>query len=464
MHFVSDADFTEANVLKIASVPDQTPAPPVETVPDDYRLGVVFVIDTTISMKPFIDATREAIESFYTRFAASPHARQVSYGVIGFRNSLARAPRIEYLTHSYLKLEPDQRPDDVLRAIAAVEEAPASTGPQLEEDVYAGVLDAIDDIDWAPFAGRLVVLITDTGPLLQDDRYRSLDLEARELFELARSRDIALHTLFLEPTREKRQRSAYQEMLALARPELQLLSTGYASDKAARFSAIVESREDQFSEVVTQLTEVAYANVAQSLADQQAALASERDEASRRLRFDTLAMRLAYLGRREGTQAPSVIEGWLPDRSLEDPNNVAVEVRILLTKDQLSTLHDVVARIITAGRAAQLDPTSFFERVRGALATMAREPGRLVTTEFGTLDKAAAEYIEGLPYRSELLGIDEDRWVRMSPTDQRELLERLETKLKLFDRFHDDPSLWTALYEGAPPGETVFPMPLSALP
>jgi hypothetical protein len=44
------------------------------------------------------------------------------------------------------------------------------------------------------------------------------------------------------------------------------------------------------------------------------------------------------------------------------------------------------------------------------------------------------------------------------------ILDRLRGRLRLFESIANDPTNWTALYEDAPPGETVYAMPLGFLP
>jgi serine/threonine-protein kinase PpkA len=72
--------------------------------------------------------------------------------------------------------------------------------------------------------------------------------------------------------------------------------------------------------------------------------------------------------------------------------------------------------------------------------------------------------MDGLPYRSPLLDITPERWLNTSTVDQRVILDRLRSRLRLFERVHDDPANWTALYADAPPGEMVYAMPLGYLP
>jgi serine/threonine-protein kinase PpkA len=181
--------------------------------------------------------------------------------------------------------------------------------------------------------------------------------------------------------------------------------------------------------------------------------------------LDTLAMQLAYLGRLQDERAPDVFKAWIADRALEDTTKSAVEVRLLITKNQLNSLRDVLREIVDAGEATRTDSAAFFDQVRGALAAMARgEEGHLINAQFGTLGDALGEFMDGLPYRSPLLDITPERWLNTSTVDQRVILDRLRSRLRLFERVHDDPANWTALYADAPPGEMVYAMPLGYLP
>ena len=50
----------------------------------------------------------------------------------------------------------------------------------------------------------------------------------------------------------------------------------------------------------------------------------------------------------------------------------AVDVQVLMSKNELSTLRSVLASIIDQGERTRLDATQFFDRIRSALAVMAR--------------------------------------------------------------------------------------------
>jgi hypothetical protein len=142
-------------------------------------------------------------------------------------------------------------------------------------------------------------------------------------------------------------------------------------------------------------------------------------------------------------------------------------VRLLITKNQLSTLRDVIKSLVDAfegSRGAREDPSTLFSQLRSVVAAMARDPDKVVDAQFKTLGDALGEYLEGLPYQSEVMGLDEAAWAQMGGARQREIVDGLKSKLQLYQEFHNSPSQWVALWPGAPPGETVYAMPLDALP
>ena len=76
-------------------------------------------------------------------------------------------------------------------------------------------------------------------------------------------------------------------------------------------------------------------------------------------------MRLAYLGAQNDTQAPDVIRGWISDKAVEAPQALAVEPRLLITKNELATLAELLDNLIRLGEQSQGgdDAMNFFTEV-----------------------------------------------------------------------------------------------------
>ncbi len=157
-----------SKILKVASIPLginplQPQRPSREELLKRFKAGIVFVIDTTTSMGPYIDSTRGAIKHIYDTVAASEVGKRVDFGLIAFRDSLKLVPKLDYLTKTYVNLAPDQDPSQVIKDLADVKEATVSS-KGFDEDSMAGVNAAIKQVDWPKFDGRYIILITDAGP------------------------------------------------------------------------------------------------------------------------------------------------------------------------------------------------------------------------------------------------------------------------------------------------------------
>ena len=111
------------------------------------------------------------------------------------------------------------------------------------------------------------------------------------------------------------------------------------------------------------------------------------------------------------TAAPALFNAWLVDRDPCQPEERAVDVRVLLTRDQLSDLHDVLSRILERAEQGALAPQSFLDQLRGLAAIVSRDPQAVKRRPPGRGHELAdlgymREYIEDLPYQSEVMNLD----------------------------------------------------------
>ena len=64
------------------------------------------------------------------------------------------------------------------------------------------------------------------------------------------------------------------------------------------------------------------------------------------------AMQLEFLGRRGGTRAPEVVTSWVSDMDLVQPDTPSFQIAVLLTKNQLSDLHQRLKVILDQAQYA----------------------------------------------------------------------------------------------------------------
>ena len=107
-----------------------------------------------------------------------------------------------------------------------------------------------------------------------------------------------------------------------------------------------------------------------------------------------------------------------------------------------------------------------FTRLRSVAATMGADPNQLKqgsTTKVADLG-VLGEYLEDLPYHSEVLNLDEETWKGWDGLAQEKFIRNLSTKLRHYQRYNADVDRWVALAPGADSRDNVYPVPLEMMP
>jgi hypothetical protein len=454
----------EARLLEVISAPAQA-VPPTPADPDalrNYRGAVVFVVDTTISMGPYIERTREALKRVVDRIRDTAVRDNFRFGMVAFRDHMGGNPRLEYVTRMVSLPDLAEASDAILPRLSQLAEARESN-EGFDEDSLAGIKLALDEVPWQQYGGRFVILITDAGARDAKDPRGQTQMGPEEMRQLAQSeaKQVAIYAIHLK-TPEGRNNHARAE-----RQYRELTRFGAAGEL---YYPINEGNLNQFGQTVDGLTDALLAQVAAAVGRPIAGIRAPQSAAERRLSEQAeivgTAMRLSYLGRERQQTAPDVVRSFVLDQELNPadprPEKRPLDVRVLLTRNQLSDLATTLRNIIQAQAAARLSPESFFERVRAAAAVTARDPRRMA--EFQRLGGAFGEFLQDLPYQSQIMEFTQEEWNSMGAGRRTEIVNALEAKLRLFEEFNRQPSLWVSFDGGRNPGEAMYPVPLDALP
>ena len=184
------------------------------------------------------------------------------------------------------------------------------------------------------------------------------------------------------------------------------------------------------------------------------------------------ALRMRYLQRNEGGKIPNVFNAWLLDRDMRNPEKATLDVQVLLTRDQLSDLHDILKDVLETAEEGLLSPQNFLNELKSLAAPIARDPeqlGSTTATPAGEGNSLAdlgfmREYIEDLPYTAEVMSLSLQDWEAWPARQQIEFLHRLENKISYYRALHDHTDLWVSLDGGGVDGDSVFPVALEMLP
>ncbi|WP_426575646.1 vWA domain-containing protein (plasmid) [Xenorhabdus stockiae] len=436
-----------------------------------FSASVVFVIDSTISMGPYIERTKQAIEKIYQRIEKENLLGQVKFGLVAYRSNIAAVPGLEYDTKMYVDPNTVKDGQDFLTKVRDLKQAKVSSS-KVNEDAYAGIMTALDKVDWTKFGARYVILVTDAGALDGDDQLSSTRLDATQIRLEATYRGVALYTLHLKtPSGRKNHAFAenqYREMTLnafLHKPLYYPIDSGDVNN----FGTIV----DNLASAITGQIKTAWSGeetVGSALGANESYFGKNEVLTKGALLQDTAqlghAMRLAYLGNKQGTHAPSVFKSWISDRDLVNQNIPATEVKVLLTKSELSDLSEVMKKIVNSANEGLISPDDMFASLRSLAATMGNDPKQAKNKQATKLGEMGllGEYIEGLPYLSEVLSLDEETWKSWDGLEQERFIRRLNIKLNYYQRYNEDVDRWISLAPGSDPRDNVYPVPLENLP
>lgn len=307
-----DTPFEGTKLLEVASIdPGSAGDKPDANAPKDAkddgvpRTGIAMVIDTTISMKPYIDQSLNVVRAIFDSVAKDKLDDKVSFGIVAFRNSTKASPKLEYVTKVVSDFRDATKRDELEKALSGLEEAKASSH-SFNEDSLAGVKAALDQLNWQPYANRVLLLITDAGPLPLSDANASTSLDVQELADLAASRNIRL---VVAPRPHARLERATSTTPPKPTPRCPPCPAGKA--RTSRFRPRTPAKGSaSFAKAATGLSSALVSSVKQALAGKapvkpQEAPAQSPEERAKQIGEELgYAMQLEYLGKKQGTRAP----------------------------------------------------------------------------------------------------------------------------------------------------------------
>lgn len=429
-----------------------------------FKAALVFVIDSTISMQPYLDRTKKAIQTIYKRLEKEQLQDSVQFGLVSFRSSTKAVPGLEYVSRIFVKPGEANTEAEFTEKLRSLNQASVSSA-SFDEDSYAGVMTALNGVDWSGYGGRYIVLITDAGAITGSNKLSSTLLDSREIRVAAEQKGAAIYALHL--LTDSGQRNNNHQSAAAQYKDL----TFNAALQKPLYYPVNAGDVNSFGTMIDRLSD--------SIADQvklaaQGKLSAGSPEQERqgedKLAADTrllgYAMQLAFLGSTGNTATPEIIRGWIADRDLTHHNLPTATPVVLLTKQQLSDLKDVTTRILDSANEGMLSPDRMFEQLRNVAASLGRDPSQLSASgtqkiaELGLL----GEYLDDLPYKSRIQELDEDTWSSMGADEQNRTIEDLESKVRFYQQCNDDVDNWVSLTKGATPAEMVYAVPLEILP
>ncbi len=433
----------------------------------EFRIGVVFVMDTTISMAPFIERLHQTVKGFFDAFERYESAAFVSFGLVGFRDDTRPDPeRLEYVVEIFQPLDPEADARQVLTNVLQMKEATVPT-IGFEEDGLYGIRMAMAEMDWEAFDVRLIVFVTDASSRVGNDPHGATYETPETIAEYGRNNSMVIIPIhLLTPANQSNQDAAKAE-----RQYRTLSETGdLALDK---YIALNAESDQEFAQGLNTIADLAArgalnANAGQLISPEEMERSFEGSSSAvqqlgRAVANEIFRAQLESLATVGGGDAPSFLEGWAADRDLTDPDIRTLEVSVFLTRNQLSTLDRRLGLIVDAFRSGGDEPTVFFEKLQVLAAETSTDPDAPPIDDRNVVQTLLPSFLQILPYRSQVLRIDQNYWASISVAQRQEFIEDIEAKRRIYEDIFSQTNLWRD-FGSDDPGLSATPVRLTNLP
>lgn len=428
---------------------------------EDLAIDVVFVMDTTRSMQPYIDMTRDAVRSMVQATGDRLQDR-VRFGLVGYRDALVAAPALEYTSRNFT---PELVDAGALIGILGSEASATPAGSlDYAEEVFAGV-DAGLRSQWRPGALRFMVLVGDAS---SHPRGHAQNTTGKDETDLRRELDdAAVHLIALHLQDERA-----AEDHARAVEQFGHLARVRGSDAQQALVEVNAFREGDFQGAVASVVNGIATRFEQSLAlrslpppppmpdygaDMDAAAQGEIAMA----RVWEAAL-IEYLGK--GARPPKDIVAWAMDRDLLNPADTALEVRVLVTREQLSSLVLALDRVLQAFKKAEMSQGEFFDALQSVSGQTLKRPEDIGRAQNLAETGLLPAFIQSLPYRSDILSLSDEMYASLTAEQRVQLEWGLQAKLAQYRAINEQVDAWHRLNESDPASELVHPLHIDYLP
>lgn len=188
-------------------------------------VDVVWVMDTTNSMMPYILQTLKVVEDASKQISANTElAETIRFGFWGYRDSL-EIPGIDYNVNNYTT--DLQAIDEFIPTLQAVNVTTVGS-EGYAEDVFSGIASAVNETNWTPDAIRLVILVGDAPAHETDHKWNASGQNQDTLRIIANDRNISIFSIHIKD-------SEAEKFHELTEEQFRTLSSNRGVDSGAAY-------------------------------------------------------------------------------------------------------------------------------------------------------------------------------------------------------------------------------------
>ena len=101
-----------------------------------FSAAVVFVVDASISMDPYINRTRDVIKQVSEQIEKENLGKQVKFGLVGFRSSTKAVPGLEYVSKMFVDPSTVKDTQDFLQKAVELKQAKVKSLAKIHLPVF----------------------------------------------------------------------------------------------------------------------------------------------------------------------------------------------------------------------------------------------------------------------------------------------------------------------------------------
>ena len=424
-------------------------------------IDLVFVMDMTRSMQPFIDRTKQTLTELARTVASKNVKQKMRFGLVGYRDNASKIPALEFTVKNFT---PDLLEVDPFVALLEGE-AKATTFGSVDypEEIYAGIEMGLASA-WNEGSLRFIYLVGDASAHEANHEQSTTGKDANVLSLAAKDTNVhilAVHLLDprmpLDHDLAKKQFSTLSRIEGSEESALVQIQT----DDEQSFANVIENSAKVIFDVITQAQSgaVITAGGDTSAGDKDKDVGTVAKQKMDKL-MDTALVE--YLGRE--ANPPKDIIVWAVDRDLTNPAIRSLNVRVLINKAQLSDLINAIDQVTQAMARAQVSQMQFFEALQGITTQAMKNPEAINVSRRLAYAGLLPAFIQSLPYKSEILSLTDEMYASMTAEQRSGLESSLRAKLQQYRDINEQVDGWVRLNETDPEGSKVYPLILDYLP
>ncbi len=447
----------------------------------EMRIDVKFIVDMTGSMQPYIDEVTNSILNFISQVGNDAKlASAVHFGLVGYRDNQERLPELEWTAKNFTP-EMVSAPEMLNTLQNGGQPLVANrSSDEWSEDVLAGVSLGLrskwSKNDIASNTRKVLVLIGDASGHPANSSKSSTKTDFPELREMANQANISILSVHLQDDYAKSD-------WPIAAEQFKKLGTNPSTnvDKKLGYIAINTKKMGELSRCLEGLR--------YDLHSMSEKIATGDDESARKVAKGEKEFPKpeaapgldkkksdADLAITDGLFRTALVEfmgsetppgkdfiSWIHDYDLLNQNIQRIEVRVLISRQDMDNIIRQVENIKSALVQAKQAHIDFFTSLQILSA-------KTLLGENIQVDKSLAEqeylprWAKALPYRSELLNKDAREIEEFSASDKIALESRLTSKLNALKAIFQDEDRWITFDKNADPLERVTALPLHLMP